>query len=72
MNRKKLARADTTYEELKAKMLADPECRKAYDDLEEEFALLRKKLEARKQAKLARAKAARQVRKKPIAVTSAR
>jgi hypothetical protein len=43
--------AEIPFHEVKAKVLADPEVRREYDALEEEFRILRAKLDAREKAR---------------------
>lgn len=54
----------TKTKTLKARMLKDPEVRKAYDDLAPEFALAAELIRARKKAKLTQAQVARRMKTK--------
>ena len=58
-----------THEELKAKALAQPEVTAEYNQLEEEFSLLRQMLSARQQAGLTQADIAQKMGTKATAVT---
>lgn len=58
-----------SHNELVAKMLADPEVRAEYDELEEEFALFDELTKARKQAGLTQADVAARMGTKPPAVS---
>jgi transcriptional regulator with XRE-family HTH domain len=57
-----------THEELKAKVLARPEVREEYEALEAEFELLRRMLQARKQAGLTQEEVAERMGTKRSAV----
>jgi len=52
----------TKHKDLKARLLKDPEVRKAYDALEEEFALMLEVAKARTRAGLSQAELARRMK----------
>jgi transcriptional regulator with XRE-family HTH domain len=52
----------TKHKDLKARLLKDPEVRKAYDALEEEFALMLEVAKARSRAGLSQAELARRMK----------
>ena len=57
------------HNELKAKILANPETKAIYDSMEPEFALLRQMLQARKNAGLTQAEVAERMGTKAPAIT---
>jgi transcriptional regulator with XRE-family HTH domain len=57
------------HAELKAKALANPETRAAYDEMEVEFSLLRQMLEARERAGLSQAQVAERMGTKAPSIT---
>lgn len=58
-----------THKEFKKRMLADPEIRTEYDQLDPEFALLDELLRARQEAGVSQAEIARRMGTKPPAVS---
>lgn len=58
-----------SHDELMKKMLADPETKAAYDDLEEKYSLIRELIRARKAAGLTQAEVANRMNTKPSALS---
>ncbi len=57
-----------THNEMVSKWMVDPEFKKEYDDLDEEFAILKEMLKARKAAKLSQTEVAKRMGTKTPAI----